>query len=76
MAVTAKSLGIDRLSVEERIDLIEDIWVGICADNNASGMTPEQSAELDRRIADYDAHPENVISLDEFEAAARTRLAR
>jgi putative addiction module component (TIGR02574 family) len=37
-------------------------------------LTPEQAAELDRRCAEYDANPSNVIPWEQVEAAALARL--
>lgn len=76
MAVTAKSLGIDRLDVEERLALIEEIWASICADQAKFPLTAAQRAELDRRVADDDAFPDDLIPWDEVKKSARARFAR
>lgn len=39
MSPTAKALGIDRLSVAERILLVEAIWDSIAEEVNASDLT-------------------------------------
>jgi putative addiction module component (TIGR02574 family) len=41
---------ISRLSVDERIQLVEDIWDSIAADAGVLPLTDTQRAELDRRI--------------------------
>jgi putative addiction module component (TIGR02574 family) len=46
-----------KLSVAERIQLVEDIWDSIAADPDALPLTDEQMAELDRRIDDAEASP-------------------
>ena len=76
MAVTAKSLGIDRLDVDERLALIEEIWASICADKAKFPLTDAQRAELDRRVADDDSFPDDVIPWDDVKKSARARLAR
>lgn len=43
-----------QLPVEERIKLVEDLWDSIAEDRNALPVTPEQRAELDRRLAAYE----------------------
>lgn len=43
---------IRKLSVAERIQLVEDIWDSIAADADAVPLTDDQRSELDRRIAD------------------------
>jgi len=76
MTVSLKSLGIDRLNVDERRTLVEEIWASICADAKAFPLTNEQRAELDRRAADDDAFPDDVMPWDEIKAAARLRGQR
>jgi putative addiction module component (TIGR02574 family) len=46
-----------KLSVSERIQLVEDIWDSIAAEPDAFPLTEEQRAELDRRLADAEANP-------------------
>ena len=52
MGISVKTLGIDRLNVDERLALVEEIWATICVDAKAFPLTDEQRAELDRRVAD------------------------
>jgi putative addiction module component (TIGR02574 family) len=44
-----------KLPVDERIRLVEDLWDSIAADQSALPLTTDQSAELDRRLATYEA---------------------
>jgi putative addiction module component (TIGR02574 family) len=46
-----------KLSVSERIQLVEDIWDSIAVEPDAFPLTKEQRAELDRRITDAEANP-------------------
>ena len=43
------------LPLEERIKLVEDLWDSIAVDRHALPLTPEQKAELDRRLDAYEA---------------------
>jgi putative addiction module component (TIGR02574 family) len=63
MSGAMKKLGIDRLNVEQRLSLIEEIWDSL--EEPSVPLTPAQRAELERRIADHEANPEDVVSLDE-----------
>ena len=76
MAVSVKTLGIDRLAVDGRLGLVEQIWASICADTQAFPLTAAQRAELDRRVADDDAFPDDVVPCDEVKGSVRARLAR
>jgi putative addiction module component (TIGR02574 family) len=46
-----------KLSVSERIQLVEDIWDSIAAETNTLPLTDAERAELDRRLADAEANP-------------------
>ncbi len=76
MGVSVKALGIDRLDVDDRLALVEEIWATICADTKAFPLTDAQRAELDRRVADDDEFPDNVVPWDEVKASVRARLGR
>ena len=76
MSVSVKTLGIDRLNVDERLALVEEIWATICNDNMAFPLTDAQRAELDRRVANDDAFPDDVVPWDEVKASVRSRLGR
>lgn len=45
------------LSVSERIQLVQDLWDSIAADSESPPPTAVQLQELDRRLADAEAHP-------------------
>lgn len=76
MNISAKSLGIDRLSVEDRLALVEEIWAGICADDVNFPLSDAQRTELNRRVADDDAFPDDVVPWDEIKAQTKARLGR
>lgn len=61
------------LSIPERWRLIEDIQVSIVSEEPMPSLSPEQAEELDRRIADADANPDDEMSLEEFRARLRQR---
>lgn len=42
-----------RLSISERLQLVEDIWDSITAIPGAIPLTDEQKKELDRRLLEY-----------------------
>lgn len=50
-----------KLSIPERLDLVEDIWDSIAQDAQALALTVEERAELDRRWADHERDPNSAI---------------
>lgn len=76
MAVSLKSLGIDRLDIEERLALVEELWNSIAADSAAVPLTPAQGAELDRRLADHKANPDDVVPWEQVKSSLDDRLKR
>jgi putative addiction module component (TIGR02574 family) len=57
MSPTMKSLGIDRMTIDERLRLIEEIWDSIALTPEEVPLTDAQRAELDRRLDAYEANP-------------------
>ena len=76
MAISIKSLGLDRLRLEERLSLVEELWDSIAADSEAVPLTGPQVAELDRRLADHEADPTDVTSWDEVRSSVNDQLKR
>jgi len=48
-----------RLSIAERLQLVEDLWDSIAQDSpdEAMPLTPELAAELDRRLKEHERDP-------------------
>ncbi len=61
------SLPIDiaKLSVSERIQLVEDIWDSILPESGEIPLTPAQQEEIDRRLDDYRQNLDAVSSWEE-----------
>jgi len=76
MAISIKSLGLDRLRLEERLSLVEELWDSIAADSEAVPLTGPQHVELDRRLADHEADPTDVTSWDEVRSSVNDQLKR
>ena len=45
-----KELGIDRLSISDRITLVQEIWDSIAANPESVPLTVSRKLELDRRL--------------------------
>jgi putative addiction module component (TIGR02574 family) len=59
-----------RLSIAERLQLVEDIWDSIAADAdlNSLPLADEDKALLDERLADLEANPSAGASWTEVRA--------
>jgi len=57
MPVSIKTLGIDRLSVRDRLELIEQIWDSLPEHVNPDEVPEWHLAELAKRRAEADASP-------------------
>jgi putative addiction module component (TIGR02574 family) len=62
------------LPLDERIRLVEDLWDSIAADQNALPLTPEQRAELDRRLDAYAADGDPGRTAEDVIAEIRKKL--
>ena len=67
MSPMLKSLGIDRLSRDEQLALVHEIWDAIAAENQPL-LSEEQREELKRRVAEDDANPDDVIPWEQAKA--------
>jgi putative addiction module component (TIGR02574 family) len=68
MAPTMKELGIDQLSIDDRLALLEEIWESISATPEQLPVTDEQKQLLDRRVAELKANPENVLTWEQIKS--------
>jgi len=61
------------LPVAERLRVVEAVWDSIAQDPAPPTLSPEQRAELDRRLDAYEANPEDVLTWDEVLERLRGR---
>ncbi|MBN1931385.1 MAG: addiction module protein [Desulfobacterales bacterium] len=57
---------IKKLSIPEKILIVEEIWNSIAQNNEYPEMTDEQKIELNRRIDSYHANPKQGRAWDEI----------
>ena len=55
-------------SVDDRVELVNQIWDSIADDNGVPKVTDSLRTELDRRIAAYEFDPTNVVTWEQIEA--------
>ena len=68
-----KALGLDLLSIDDRIALAQEIWDSVEREIEHLPLTDAQRAELERRLADSIADPGAVILWEEVKARATAR---
>lgn len=73
MSSTLKTLGIDQLSVAQRILLVEEIWDSIAVEEQEISLTEAQRQDLERRLTAYEANPKAGSSWDEVKARLREK---
>lgn len=76
MTPPLQALGIDRMSVADRIALAAAIWDSIAAEPHAPLLSEAQRLELDRRLADHAARPDDVVPWEQIKAEALARFAK
>ncbi len=59
---------IKKLSMPEKILLVEDLWESIAADSSVMPIPESHKSELQRRLAIFDNHPGDLISLEELKS--------
>ncbi|MEA5528648.1 addiction module protein [Dolichospermum sp. UHCC 0684] len=62
---------IKALSIADRIRIVQDILESIAAEQAYPDLTTAQKRELDRRISDYEANPDNVMTWEEIKSSIR-----
>jgi len=65
---------INSMSIDDRIRLVEAIWEGIAAERPTPELTETQKRELDRRLAEDEASPDDVVSWEEVNAEIKASL--
>jgi putative addiction module component (TIGR02574 family) len=67
---------VDAWPVEDRIRLVNELWDRLVDQGHAPELTDAMKAELDRRLAEDDAAPDDVVAWEEVKAQALVRLRR
>lgn len=63
-------------SPEDRFRLIDEIWDGLVNEGHEPALSAAQIEEIERRLADDDANPDDVLPGEEVIAAALKRARR
>jgi putative addiction module component (TIGR02574 family) len=74
MSPTVKALGIDRLTFDQRLTLVQEIWDMIAAEPHPPLLTEPQRQVLERRATEDDSAPDDVIPWEQVKAQTLSRL--
>jgi putative addiction module component (TIGR02574 family) len=76
MTPTLEELGVDRLSIQQRIALAQEILDSVAAEQPISTLSDAKRQELERRIADHAANPDDVVPWEQVETEALARFGK
>lgn len=76
MVSIIKNLGIDRLSLDERINLMNDLWESILDDQGHNRLSDAKKHELESRLADHIVSPDDVVPWELIKTEAEQRFQR
>ena len=76
MDFSATLAAVRSMNIEDRIRLVQAIWDEIAADQVQGSLTEAEKCELDRRLADDDANPDDVVPWEVIKGEARKRAGR
>jgi putative addiction module component (TIGR02574 family) len=68
------SLGLDQLLRADRLVLVQELWDSIAAEGPPPPLSDAKRRELERRVAEDDAHPDDVIPWEQVKARTAARL--
>ena len=71
MSANAKDLGLDKLPIEDKVALINKLWADVVAEERSHPASPELARKLDERVAEYEANPDQLHTVEEVMATLR-----
>jgi len=71
MGANARDLGLDKLLVADKVSLINELWADVVTEERSTPMSPELAEKIDRRIAEYEANPNQLHSIEEVMATLK-----
>jgi putative addiction module component (TIGR02574 family) len=62
-----------KLSRTDRLELAQQVWSNIIENGYDWELTPEQAAELDRRLAEFEKNPHDGIPFEQIQAEMKAK---
>jgi putative addiction module component (TIGR02574 family) len=76
MGQAMHDLGIERMPLEQRIALVQEIWDTVAVDAGLPSSIPAEFGLLEQRVAEDDASPDDVVPWESIKAEAAKRWRR
>jgi putative addiction module component (TIGR02574 family) len=76
MVPSLEDLGIDRLSIEQRVALAQEILDSVVAERSPSPLSEAKRQEIKRRLDDCATNPDDVVPWEQIEAEALARFRK
>jgi putative addiction module component (TIGR02574 family) len=76
MSASFDELGIDRLSIDERIALAQEILDSVVAARRLIALSDKKRQELDRRLENQKLDPSALVPWETIDAETETRLKK
>jgi putative addiction module component (TIGR02574 family) len=64
-----------KLSRTDRLELAQQVWSNIIENGYDWELTPEQAAELDRRVAEFEKNPRDGIPFEQIQAEMKAKYS-
>lgn len=72
MVDPAQDFDFSKMSVTERIQLVQDLWDSVHEDVQALGVTDEQRQEMRRRLKELDSGEARGVPWDDLQQSLRS----
>jgi putative addiction module component (TIGR02574 family) len=76
MSPTLEELGIDRMPPEQPIALAQEILDSVVAEKPVGPLSKAKKEELQRRLAEHEANPGDVVPSEQIKAEALARFQK
>jgi len=71
MAANVRDLGLDKLPTEDKVALINELWADVVAEERSHPISEEIAQKIDERVAEYEANPNKLHTIEEVVATLK-----
>ena len=59
---------IQALSIQEKLELVDDLWKSLSSELDAMEATPEEKGMLEKRWSEFLQNPASALTVDQFKS--------